>query len=105
METPKSEHIKEPICLKRRGQYSLSKFIRDGRDDIKGQPGFGISQSNQFWVVDKQKRNFVQVGNKEGQNNVNGIKSVDNIISYRKSTRWLRKESKFKWGNPCSVEN
>lgn len=83
----------------------MSKFQRNGRDNIEEEPGFGVSKCNQFRLVDEKISTFVKVGNKECENNVNSKKAVDNIICYDQRTPRLIKEPKFKGANPCSIEN
>lgn len=81
------------------------KFRRDGGEDIKGKPCSKISGGNELWFIHQQIRRLVEVGNKEGQNNVNGKKKVHHIVSNGKRIRRIVKESKLKGANPCSVEN
>lgn len=81
------------------------KFRRDGGEDIKGKPCSKISGGNELWFIHEQIRRLVEVGNKEGQNNVNGKKTVHHIVNNGKRKRWITKESKLKRANKCSVEN
>lgn len=104
-EAPKAKNIEVAISLESMWQQTSNNFRRDSRDEIKEEPSFNISQSNELPIVDKHISSFVQVGNEEGKNDVNGKKTVHNIVCYSKCTGWFLKESKFKRTNPCSVEN
>lgn len=67
--------------MKRRRQNTASKLRRDCGYHIKDQPCFCVSQSNLLTVIYEKESGFIQVGNEEGQNNVNGKESIYDVIS------------------------
>jgi len=91
--------------MKRSGQHSAGKFRRDRGDEIEGKPCSDVFAGNEQWAVLKHICLLVEVGNKEGENNVSGKKTVHHVVNDSKGIRWFIKKPKLKGANKCSVKN
>lgn len=56
-------------------------------------------------IINKKVSRFIKVSNKEGQNNINGEKPIDYIISNGERPLRFFEESKLKWRYPCYIED
>lgn len=103
--TPKPEHIKESIVPEFWRQNLASKLWWNRRGNIQKKPATSVPPSNLFWAVYEKISCSIQIGHKEGQDNINCKESIDNIICSSKSSLWLLNKPKFKWRYPSRIDD
>lgn len=81
------------------------ELCRDGGDDIKDEPTLCISNGDELMIIDKEVCCFVEVGNEEGQNYVDGEECVDNVVRDGERAMVSDVEADFVRGDPCCVEH